>query len=315
MMPSSTRRSPGSAGDRAGARGPASAVLDEASPAGGECSISSKVTSPTSTAPASSAPAALSRRGMAYTRRRVPPGDPGGAGAGPVRGAGDVLAQQYRMSDNRPILTTPATIEELQADGLLELGEGVVIEENVELCHPTRAGERRPVRIGAGCRLRSWTVLYSGVELGAYCQTGHHVMVRENVVAGHHTVLGTGATCEFGTRLGNHVLLETNAYVTARMIVEDDVFIGPGVVTTNDRLMLWRRAGAGQQLAGPVLRRGCRIGGAAVLLPGVEIGPLAVVGAGAVVVSDVPERELVVGNPARLVRILAEDADPLLPPA
>lgn len=198
------------------------------------------------------------------------------------------------------------TLEELQRDGLLILGEGVIVEPGVDLCHPTRSGERRPVRIGEGTHLRSGTVIYSGVEIGAHCQTGHHVMVRENAAVGHHSVLGTGVTCEFGTRIGHHVMVETHAYVTALMTVEDYVFVGPGVVTTNDQHMLWQREGARKHLIGPVLRWGCRVGSGVVIFPGVEIGRRAVIGAGSVVRENVPERGLLVGNPGRLVRILEE---------
>jgi len=204
------------------------------------------------------------------------------------------------------------TVEELQQDGLLILGEGVIVEPGVDLCHPTRSGERRPVRIGKGTHLRSGTVVYSGVEVGEHCQTGHFVMIRENATLGHHSILGTGSTCEFGTRIGNYVMVETHAYVTALMVVEDYVFVGPGVVTTNDRLMLWQRNGARERLAGPVLRWGCRIGAGVVIFPGVEIGRCAVIGAGSVVRRNVPDRGLAVGNPARLVRILEENEEPVL---
>lgn len=204
-------------------------------------------------------------------------------------------------------------LEELLRQGLLILGEGATVEPGVDLCHPTRSGERKPVRIGARTHLRSGTVIYSGVEIGDDCQTGHHVMVRENATLGHHSTLGTGATCEFGTRVGHHVMVETNAYVTALMTVEDYVFIGPGVVTTNDRHMLWQRKGAREYLVGPVLRWGCRIGAGAVIFPGVEIGRRAVIGAGSVVRENVPERGLAAGNPARLRRILDESEDPVVP--
>jgi acetyltransferase-like isoleucine patch superfamily enzyme len=206
----------------------------------------------------------------------------------------------------------PENVERLVELGLLVLGDGVTLEPGVELCHPTRSGERRPVRLGDGCWIRSGTVLYSGVQMGAHCQTGHHVMVRENATIGHHSILGTDSVCEFGTRIGNYVLVETHAYVTANMLVEDYVFIGPGVVTTNDRRMLWRREGANAYLVGPTLRWGCRIGGGTVLLPGVEVGRRAVVGAGAVVVQSVPERALVVGNPSRVIRVMGEDEEPIL---
>ncbi len=202
--------------------------------------------------------------------------------------------------------------DELVDAGLLIVGASTIIEGGVELCHMTRTGERRPVTIGAGCHIRSGTVIYSGVVLGDRVQTGHHVMIRENALVGSQSVVGTGAVVEFGTTVGNRVLIETRAYVTALMVVEDDVFIGPGVVTTNDRRMLWRREGAGQRLTGPVLRAGARIGGGAVLLPAVEVGTRSVVAAGAVVTHDVPAFAVVAGNPARIVRMLSPDDEPLL---
>jgi UDP-2-acetamido-3-amino-2,3-dideoxy-glucuronate N-acetyltransferase len=96
------------------------------------------------------------------------------------------------------------------------------------------------------------------------------------------------------------VRIQTNAYVTAGSVVEDDVFIAPGVVLTNDP-----RAGrrlSGEALVGATLRRGCRIGAGAILLPGIEIGEQALVGAGSVVTRDVPARAVVMGVPARVTR-------------
>jgi len=78
------------------------------------------------------------------------------------------------------------------------------------------------------------------------------------------------------------------------------------VITTNDNFM-GRTEKRHDQIKGPTIRRGARIGGGAVLLPGIEIGEEAFVGAGAVVIKDVPPRALVVGNPARQIRDVAED--------
>jgi len=83
-------------------------------------------------------------------------------------------------------------------------------------------------------------------------------------------------------------------------VVEDDVFVAPGVTTTNDHAMT--RHGPDHRLRGALLRRACRIGGAAVLVPGVEVGEEAFVAAGAVVVGDVPARAVMMGVPARQVR-------------
>jgi acetyltransferase-like isoleucine patch superfamily enzyme len=95
-------------------------------------------------------------------------------------------------------------------------------------------------------------------------------------------------------------------YVTSGAVVEDDVFLGPGVVMTNDDTM--GRHPKGEGLAAPIVRRAARVGGAAVLVPGIEIGEEAFVGAGAVVSKDVAPRDVVLGVPARVVRQVT-DAD------
>jgi acetyltransferase-like isoleucine patch superfamily enzyme len=96
------------------------------------------------------------------------------------------------------------------------------------------------------------------------------------------------------------VKIQTGCYVTAWSVVEDDVFVAPGVTTTNDQTM--GRHGPEHPLRGAVLRRACRVGGAATLLPGVEVGEEAFVAAGALVTRDVPARTVVMGVPARAVR-------------
>ena len=100
--------------------------------------------------------------------------------------------------------------------------------------------------------------------------------------------------------------IQAEAYITAYSTLEDNVFIAPCVVTTNDNFM-GRTERRKKLLAGPTIRRGARIGGGAILCPGIEIGEEAFVGAGAVVTKDVPPRMLVVGNPARVLREVPAD--------
>ena len=101
------------------------------------------------------------------------------------------------------------------------------------------------------------------------------------------------------------VRVQTDVYLTAYSVVEDDVFVGPGAMTTNDSTMA--RHGADFSLEGALLRRACRIGGAAVLTPGIEVGEEAFVAAGAVVMRDVPPRAVVMGVPARVVREVGDE--------
>jgi len=121
-------------------------------------------------------------------------------------------------------------------------------------------------------------------------------------------VIGRGSVVENDVRVGARVRVQTNVYLTAGTVVEDDAFVGPGVLTTNDHTMARHAAArdAGSPLRGALLRRACRVGGGAVLTPGVEIGEEAFVAAGAVVTRDVPARAVVMGVPARVVREVPE---------
>jgi acetyltransferase-like isoleucine patch superfamily enzyme len=130
--------------------------------------------------------------------------------------------------------------------------------------------------------------------------------VRERSVIGEGTVVGRGSAIDNDVTIGDRVRIQTSVYITGFSVIEDDVFVGPCAMTTNDDTM--NRHGDDYALAGATLRRACRIGGGVVLTPGVEIGEEAFVAAGAVVTADVPSRGFVMGVPGRVVRQVA-DAD------
>jgi acetyltransferase-like isoleucine patch superfamily enzyme len=113
--------------------------------------------------------------------------------------------------------------------------------------------------------------------------------------------VGRGVTVENDTTIGSRTKIQSGAYITAYVTLEDDVFIAPMVVTTNDNYM-GRTEARFQHLRGCTVRRGARVGGGSHILPGIEIGEEAFVATGSVVTRDVPAKALVMGVPARVVR-------------
>jgi acetyltransferase-like isoleucine patch superfamily enzyme len=194
------------------------------------------------------------------------------------------------------------------------LGEGVkVLEGAVVGKQPTlspRSTAKReplpPAELGDGTIVSTGAIVFAGTHVGARVILGDQSCVRERVRVGDDVVLGRGSLIENDTTVGARTKIQAGAYVTAYATLEEDVFIAPCVVTTNDNFM-GRTERRHDLIEGPTIRRGARIGGGAILCPAVEIGEEAFVGAGAVVTKDVPPRMLVIGNPARVLRAVNDD--------
>ena len=166
--------------------------------------------------------------------------------------------------------------------------------------------ELPPLELGPGTVVSTGAIVFAGTRIGARVIVGDQACLRERCEIGDEAVVGRGVLIENDTTVGALTKIQANAYITAYSTLEDEVFIAPCVITTNDNFM-GRTEKRHALRKGPTIRRGARIGGGALLLPGIEVGEEAFVGAGAVVLADVPARAVVVGNPARQIREVPDE--------
>ena len=193
----------------------------------------------------------------------------------------------------------------------VEIGDGCTIQDHVILGKPSiRPGADAPepkatsLVLGRDVTVGAAAILFAGARVEERVVLGDHAYVRERAQIGRDCVLGRAVAIGADVVVGARVRMQNNAALVSGCVVEDDVFVGPNVVTTDDDTMGRRPVGTPRRPC--VFRRGCRIGASVVLLPGVEIGEEAVVGAGSLVREHVAPRTLVVGVPARYVRALPD---------
>jgi len=149
---------------------------------------------------------------------------------------------------------------------------------------------------------RQFSVIAPDAEIGEGTRIGNFVLIRDLTRIGRDCLVGSYVDIEGDVRIGDRVSLQSGCYLTRGVIVEDDVFCGPRVVTLNDRIMTYGRPALTFVRQAPRILRAARIGGGAVLCPGITVGENAFVAAGSVVTEDVPEATVVAGNPARPMR-------------
>ena len=192
------------------------------------------------------------------------------------------------------------------------IGDGCTIEDHAVLGKRPRLagssaahGQVGRLELGERVTVCAGAVVLAGARIGAEAILGDQSFVRERASVGQRSVIGRGSVVDNDVAVGARVRVQTNVYLAAHTLVEDDVFLGPGATTTNDDTM--SRHGRESPLRGARLRRACRVGAGAVLTPGIEVGEEAFVAAGAVVTRDVPARAVVMGVPARVVRQVPEE--------
>lgn len=180
------------------------------------------------------------------------------------------------------------------AQGEVTLQEGSLVGiKYMAECHPVFFKGNGVVRAG--------TIIYADVEIGDDFQTGHNATIREKTVFGDHIVVGTNVVIDGNVTIGDFVKIETNSYIPTHVTIGSRVFVGPGVVLTNDRYPQKMRDSYKPE--GPIIEDGVTLGGGCVVVPGVRIGKGSFVAAGAIVTKDVPPMSMVIGSPGRIVEL------------
>lgn len=184
----------------------------------------------------------------------------------------------------------------------VQMGENVEVDDFVVLGIPPRgkAEGELPTVIGDGAVIRSHSVIYAGNVVGKRFQTGHHTMIREENRIGDDVSVGTGSVVEHHVEIADHVRIHSQAFVPEYSTLEEGAWIGPNVVLTNVPHPLCPKAKV--CIKGPTIKRGAKIGANSTILPFMIVGENALVGAGSVVVANVPDRAVVAGNPARVIK-------------
>ncbi|MFX1234412.1 MAG: DapH/DapD/GlmU-related protein [Promethearchaeota archaeon] len=190
--------------------------------------------------------------------------------------------------------------------------KGSYIGENCIIGHPQRNVLKQIIEgkqqindfegpmlsIGSDCTIRASSIIYSEVIIGDNCQTGHNVLIREKTRIGKNSLVGTNCVIDGNVNIGNDVSIQTGVYIPLFSKIGNNVFMGPYCKLTNDKYMKRKDF----RLKGANIEDFVSIGANSVILPDITLKKGTIVGAGAVVVKDTAENDVIVGNPAKFLK-------------
>jgi len=199
-----------------------------------------------------------------------------------------------------------------------DFGDGVIIYENVSIgknsdISPFVILGKKPLSdnytklklvIGENATIRSFTTIYLGSKIGDYFSTGQNVSIREDNMIGNNVSIGTCSVVEFGNYIEDGTRIHSCCFLEMAKIGKN-VFIGPNVILTDDphpmKCPYYKKC-----KGGVIIEDFVKIGANSTILPGVRIGRDSLIGAGSVVIDDVPPGEVYAGSPAKFIKKLED---------
>lgn len=179
--------------------------------------------------------------------------------------------------------------------GNVQIGDGCTVGSHCEIGYLAPRAQGRPLVIGRGANIRSHSIFYEGSTFGDGLITGHRVTVREGTQAGLNLQIGTLGDIQGTCQIGNYVRFHSNVHIGQHSTIGDFVWIFPYVVLTNDPHP------PSEIMRGVTLRDYVAVATMSVILPGVEVGQGALIGAHSSVGRNVEPDTVVAGSPAKMI--------------
>jgi acetyltransferase-like isoleucine patch superfamily enzyme len=199
----------------------------------------------------------------------------------------------------RDDIQVPTGINNKIDSSLVRLGNAATIKDGVVIGYLPSRGNNQLLSIGPRAFIREGTIIYGGSRIGCDLETGHNVVIREENDIGDNFRIWNNSVVDYGCKIGNNVKVHNKVYIAQFTIIEDDVFLAPGVTLAND--LHPNCPDSAECMRGPYINKGAQIGINCSILPRVVIGEHSVIGAGSVVTRNIPAGVVAYGNPAQVV--------------